>query len=268
MGSFNKIGMISSLPIEANDDTVLIFMSSNSSSLKEMSGVVESSDYFKPTFLPIFGRYDDYGRIDNVDRVSVVKFIEEFFGDDIDSIIEKIDDNAVGRGGKITSTKNNDTFQKMTFGLEHKSVYDKLANECKYENKDLKTNLSRYGRELKLDGIGFSDFGFARAMANTSGVPYVDPIDAFIEKVGERSIIEFLSFNYGVSALNAKYFPSNYGSQWQDHALHYKMLSHYRNLIVNKISEYDEPEEILNSLQSEVRDEKLSDILKRVSDAN
>jgi len=62
--------------------------------------------------------------------------------------------------------------------------------------------------------------------------------------------------------MNSKYFPSNYGSQSQDHVLHYKMLTHYRNLIVQRLTEYDEPEKILKELQTEVRDEKLTDILK------
>lgn len=263
MGSFNKVGFLSSLPIEAGDDSVLIFMSGRGSSRKEMGGIVEPSDLFVPTFLPIFGSYDDYGRIESVEDTSIVKFIEDFFGENIDSIIEKVDDNAVGRGDKVTSSKKNEIFQKLTFGLEHKSVYEKLASECKYKGtKDLKSIISRYHRDIKLDGIGFSDFGFSKSMALIQGTTYIDPIDDFVEKIGEKSILEFLSFNDGVSTLNGKYFPSNYGSQSQDHALHYKMLSHYRNIIVKKIGDYDDADLVLKELQSEVRDEKLTDILK------
>jgi len=257
MGSFNKVGFLSSLPIEAGNETVLIFMSSQNS--KEIGGVVYPQDLFQPTFLPIFGDYDDYGRIESVKKSSIVSYIEKFFGEDIDSIIEKVDDNSVGRGGSKETIKNVNVFKRLTFGLEHKSVYDKLAAECRIKISDyavslkrhVTTHLMRYGRDLKLDGLGFSDFGASRSH-----------VESFIKEVGEKEIMEFLSFNMGMHIMNSKYFPSNYGSQSQDHVLHYKMLTHYRNLIVQRLTEYDEPEKILKELQTEVRDEKLTDILK------
>lgn len=274
MGCFGKIAMISSLPIECGDETVLIFMSTNPYyGKKDMSGVVYAHDIFTPTFLPIFGRYDDYGRIEDVVDSPSVKFIEEFFGEDINSIIEKVDNRAVGRHGsdEISFPKNNDLFPKLTFGLELKSVYDKLASECSfsyksYGVKDLKSCLSRSGRDMMLSGVRFSDSeGLIQILAERAGEIYVNPIDDLISKVGESDIIDFLSFNNAVCELNSKYFPSNYGSQSQNHPLHYKMLSHYRNIIVQKIGQYDECEEVLKELHSEVRDEKLTDLLNKNS---
>ena len=265
MGSFNKVGFLSSLPIEYGDETALVFLSLNKDVEKDISGVVYSTDIFMPTFLPIFGTYDDYGKIEGVIDSPIVKFIEEFFDDDINMIIANVDDNAVGRGEELSAKKNDKVFQKLTFALEHKSVYDKLAGMDFYTGKNplnIITEMTNYGRTIKFDGIGFYDSSFARILSKSSGIPYVDPIKEFIDKIGEKDIMDFVSFNYGVSELNAKYFPSNYGSQSVEHVLHYKMLTHYRNMIVKKFSKYDEPERILEELKSEIRDEKLTDILK------
>ena len=268
MGCYNKISMMSGLPIEANDETVLVFMSVNGTSSwrKDMSGTCYSHDYFIPTFLPIFGQYDDYGKIDSIKDTSSVKFIEEFFGESIVDIIEKVDDNAVGRGkDEIKMTKNQDLFKKLTFGLEHKLVYDKLVTECRvsYDRKELIEYICQWGtRDVLPAGARFPDAFMSKYIAEKSGIEYKDPVEEFINKIGEQTILDFLSFNNGVSTINGKYFPSNYGSQSQDHVLHYKLLSLYRNLMIEKLRNYDEQEEIIQQLQAEIRDEKLIDILR------
>lgn len=263
MGCYNKIGFVSSLPIEANDETVLIFMSKQNNS--EMGGSVYPQDLYAPVFLPLVGRYDDYGKIDSIEDNPIIKFIEDFFGEDIDTIISKVDDNSVGRGETLSVVKNDEVFQSLTFGLEHKSVYDKLASEFVSSDSkrfDTKSRLKRsYGsNDIRPNGKGFTDDFMAKYLAEEKGITYVDPIENFIELIGEDSIRGFLSFNDSMMAMNSKYFPSNYGSQSQDHVLHYKMLTLYRNLMVKRLAEYDEPEEIFNQLKSEIRDEKLSDI--------
>lgn len=258
MGCYNKIGFVSSLPIEANDETVLIFMSRQEHS--ENGGTVYPQDIYSPVFLPLIGRYDDYGKIDSVKETPIVKFIEEFFGEDIDTIISKVDDNSVGRGETLSISKNDEVFQSLTFGLEHKSVYDKLASE--FTSDDIKTKLKRgYGSsDIRVNGKGFRDDFMSRYLAEEKGITYVDPTESFIDLIGEDVIRGFLSFNDAMMVMNSKYFPSNYGSQSQDHVLHYKMLTLYRNLIVKRLAEYEDSEEIFNQLKSEIRDEKLSDI--------
>jgi hypothetical protein len=265
MGCFNKIGMVSSLPIEAGDECVLILMSKSNFG-KDISGSVYSHDFFVPTFLPLFGDYNDYGSIENVKETSVTKYILEFFGEsDIDTLLSKIDDNAVGRGGseKITVSKNEEVFTSLTFGLEHKSVFDKLSSEYYSEKKATEELKQEYtNREMKLNGNRFTDSFLEKMLAKEAGVEYVDPKDKFINEIGIKPIAEFMAFNTSMAVLNSKYFPSNYGSQSQDHVLHYKMLSLYRNIIVKKFERYDERDQIIKELQSEIRDEKLSDVLK------
>ncbi len=123
MGCFNKIGFISGLPIQCGDPTVLIFMKAKKN--RDISGVTYPTDWFTPAFLPIFGSYDDYGKIENVQVNNVTKFIEEFFEDSIDNIIEIIDDASVGRGGEKAASK----YDSFTFGLEHKEVYDFMSSQ-------------------------------------------------------------------------------------------------------------------------------------------
>ena len=64
MGSFNKIGFVSNLPIVSGDKTVLIFTTVNEYRAEAIGGVTYSDDAYVPTLLPIFGEYDDYGKID------------------------------------------------------------------------------------------------------------------------------------------------------------------------------------------------------------
>ena len=64
LGSFNKIGFVSNLPIVSGDKTVLIFTTVNEYRAEAIGGVTYSDDAYVPTLLPIFGEYDDYGKID------------------------------------------------------------------------------------------------------------------------------------------------------------------------------------------------------------
>jgi hypothetical protein len=151
MGCFNKIGFISSLPIFSGDETTLVFMIPNKYSDNKHGGVCYSTDLYEPAFLPIFGEYDDYGRIDNVKMTDSVKFIQNFFGIDIDTIIHEVDDNSVGRGGvnQCSAIKNQDFYTKLTFGLELTKVYEKMSSykRLAYE--------SDYNVDFWIEKLGF-----------------------------------------------------------------------------------------------------------------
>jgi hypothetical protein len=152
--------------------------------------------------------------------------------------------------------------------LEHKAVYDKLVSECEFKisNNPHFSELTKFLESRDgcyLAGTEFPDSSFARIMSSKYNTPYENPTEKFIEEVGEENVIKMLSFNNGVSQINAKYFPSNYGSQDIDDVLFYKLASTYRNIIIEKIRKrYDDPGDILAQLSKEVRDEKLTDLLK------
>ena len=150
MGCFNKIGFVSGLPIQCGDKTVLIFLDGKNNS-EEKSGVVYSDDFFAPTLFPIFGNYDDYGKIENIIRDENVKFIEDLFGVDIDYLVEAVDDKSVGRyqSEKYKVKKNKELFNKLTFALEKKEVYDFMASK-----KRTSWNISNVG-QYWLNKFGF-----------------------------------------------------------------------------------------------------------------
>lgn len=146
MGSFNKIGFISGLPITAGDPTVLVFMKKSPYSDEALGGVVYSTDWFIPAFLPIFGDYDDYGKIENVVKNSATEFIEKFFDSDIDTIIEIIDDSSVGRGG---GDELEAKYENFTFGLEHRKVYDYMSS------RKINSYKESYNTPFWLEKMGF-----------------------------------------------------------------------------------------------------------------
>ena len=387
MGSFNKIGFVSSLPILSGDETVLVFMIPNKYNEGKNSGVCYSTDWFEPAFLPVYGVYDDYGRIENVQDTKAVKFIENFFGIDIMTMIEEVDDNAVGRGGKkCTAIRNKEIYEKLTFGLELARVYEKMAsykrlayhgdgntqfwlekmgftqienntiserykytwvhpdipgfqyhsdrshghlfnlstgkehsgytfhpsyleNEMSKISKTYKSNLTEDDKQLcsvdlsvthtklaifqyekTLTGDAREDFrkslvGIKRYNGYSNLTEYLKKchidgtcydFDAsrqpkeLLSTVTEKEIADFIRFFLTISHLNAKFQPSNYGTQDQDFKIHYEMLKCYRDCVKDKMLEYsnsnyydndDDVTYILNDIKSEDRDDKILEIL-------
>jgi hypothetical protein len=92
-----------------------------------------STDIYQPVFLPIFGIYNDYGAIDEIEMDDNVKFIEDYFGKGIEEIVEDVDNMTCRRYEykKCSSPKNNDLFKKLVFALEHRFVYDEMSKPFK-----------------------------------------------------------------------------------------------------------------------------------------
>ena len=113
MGCFNIIGFHTHLPLVYGDKAVLFLgVHSTYKNGKVDRDFMEFSpgSEFTPIALPVFGEYDDYGRIHNVKRDANVDSIEKYFGQSIDTIISIVDNAMVDR------YMNNDeieTYQKM-----------------------------------------------------------------------------------------------------------------------------------------------------------
>lgn len=95
MGCFNTTGSISKMPIEYGDKVFAMLVIRDTS-------VGGSSDFapghfITPITLPIFGIYDDYGKLTDIERDANVEYIEKYFGCGIDEIIEIVDDHLVDR---------------------------------------------------------------------------------------------------------------------------------------------------------------------------
>ena len=80
MGSFTSTCAISHLPISDNDEVVMLLLKDRASD-KCNCGVVYSDDLWEPKYLPVYGIYDSYGRVDKYNRHNWnVKLIEETEG--------------------------------------------------------------------------------------------------------------------------------------------------------------------------------------------
>jgi hypothetical protein len=257
MGSFNQMGFISNLPIMAGDDAVMIFMIRSNHRGDSIEGVVSCDDIFTPVLLPIFGKYDDYGNIDNIERDFACKWIEELFGLDIDSITQRAQDDR----NKTQSPKENDLLEKLTFGLEHRSFYDYLSNEFLPENQDPIKEFVRgqYEPRFLIKGRRFlEDFQLFRKELLKDD----EDLDKVISKLDIDCLMKTIGFHRGVGRLNSKYFPSNYGNQDQDLELYFKVLTLSRRLIVEKIKSYDDGKEVISRIKKEIRDEKIDEIFE------
>lgn len=149
MGCFNIIGFHTHLPLVYGDKAVLFLgvrsTYTNNKVEKDFIEFSPGSD-FTPIALPIFGEYDDYGRVHNIKRDANVESIESIFGHDIDTIISIVDDSMVGRYMKDTSIKKYqdmcDTISKcqskylvdiglereykLVFTIDHAFMYDTI----------------------------------------------------------------------------------------------------------------------------------------------
>ena len=81
MGCFNRMGFYSKLPITYGDETVLIICYTYNKYKRDTTPCYVDDD-IQPLFLPIKGKYDDYGSIEDYDdsEGSIVNTIENIVG--------------------------------------------------------------------------------------------------------------------------------------------------------------------------------------------
>ena len=91
MGCFNTTGFHSKLPIVYGDkifSIICLRMDAFDDDFLRFSPGYQIT----PMFLPIFGEYNDYGNITNIERTPSVESIERIFGDTIENIMRAIQD--------------------------------------------------------------------------------------------------------------------------------------------------------------------------------
>ena len=108
MGCFNSSGFISKLPIRCGDRVVcfigLVNQKVTGRDLFTPDGIVS------PFFLPVRGKYDDYGSVTKIDRTPVVDLLDTYSGMDIESLLKTIERCLYGKTIKdnIEYWKNNE----------------------------------------------------------------------------------------------------------------------------------------------------------------
>ena len=93
MGSFYSSCSVSGMTL-SHQKTSILLLTPNAESYSEHLNMIISNDgcqaFFSPFGFPIHGTYEDYGYIRNIKRDKNVEMLEEYFGIDIESIIENI----------------------------------------------------------------------------------------------------------------------------------------------------------------------------------
>lgn len=79
MGCWNQTCMLSRLPIRAGDDVVCYVLAQNHNREKMGGGSVYSTDLWSPVMVPIYGKYDDYGRVEDFEKGRFDWYLLEWF---------------------------------------------------------------------------------------------------------------------------------------------------------------------------------------------
>lgn len=164
MGSFNVAATMSKISLNAGDKVVFIPLLPRDYGYKKEPNViigpqsmVVSNDgapaYYTPSFLPIFGEYNDYGSIEDIERDKNVDYIEKYFGITIEDFMEAVtrnwcrDDMPEGM-----FEEREDELKSMSGMFEHREIYDKMVQAGSDENSAYK--------ELRLSSEILEEFGF------------------------------------------------------------------------------------------------------------
>jgi len=97
MGSFYSTCSVSHMTLTNQKTSILLLVPGYSQDFQEHKNMIVSNDgsqaFFSPFGFPIHGEYDDYGHIYNIKRDKNVEMLEEYFGVDIETILNNIGDD-------------------------------------------------------------------------------------------------------------------------------------------------------------------------------
>lgn len=123
MGCFNTTGFISQLPILGGNKVVCFI----ATTIKEVNGLYSPSALVAPYFLPIYGEYNEYGYVENIQETFVTKILEKYSGiNNIEKLTEKIAREEETRLPKNLDYDKEDNIE-FTLLFEHEDVYNKIT---------------------------------------------------------------------------------------------------------------------------------------------
>lgn len=163
MGCFNIMGFHTHLPIVAGDDIVLllgVYPNYKKGGMRDFCRFAPGFE-FTPIALPIFGKYNDYGTITDIERDLNVEVVEKFFNMNIDDLIRLIDDEVVAN--RYVSDEDSEHYKTLvdkiwnlqpkyqkgsefemvydlTFTIDHRFMFDSIKN-LKSSNYDIEGSI-------------------------------------------------------------------------------------------------------------------------------
>lgn len=178
MGDFNVTCGISNLSIDYGDRVGLIVLSPTRLSRGYVDSRVQGSmfylgtcDHFTPFGTVVYGTYNSYGSIENIERTTSVEFLEGFFGKDIETIIDcvsgggrKLDDSynpihqhyfseerkaTTGNGYAESDMEDVNLLQSFSGMFFLKDVYDAMAADVVPYGADyIKADFEKFKKEM------------------------------------------------------------------------------------------------------------------------
>jgi hypothetical protein len=92
---------------------------------------------YRPFSLPIFGEYNDYGSLENIERNSTVEALEKFFNLDIDAIMEIVTRNwCEDLTEENDGMKNKKVMQTLSGCFFDREIYDYLSKPQMIKNSE------------------------------------------------------------------------------------------------------------------------------------
>lgn len=186
MGCFNTMGFHTHLPIVAGDDIVLllgVYPEYEKRNVRRDFVEFAPGNDFTPIALPIFGKYDDYGSINEIERDSNIESIEKYFGLNIEKIIDLVDDNMHGRHMGDNDNELYDQMCEKVYNLQP-TTWIKSEFSHKYEIVFIMDHRFMYDTIQNLGGSGY-DFEKSYDAIMDLYPPWEEPIERDFDKVNE-----------------------------------------------------------------------------------
>lgn len=135
MGCFNTTGFISQLPIRHGDKVVCFIATSvMGNNISAPVGMYYPGSLVTPYFLPIYGEYNDYGYLENIEENQITqmtcKYAEET---DLKTLLENISRGEhVRLPNKYSVMADSYSIGEFTLLFEHRDVYDEVTKSETY----------------------------------------------------------------------------------------------------------------------------------------
>ena len=135
MGCFNTTGFISQLPIKYRDKVVcFIATSTMGDNMSAPIGMFYPSSLVAPYFLPIYGEYNDYGYLENIEENQITQMICNYAEEtNLETLLKNI---SIGKHVKLPNKYSvmEDSFSigEFTLLFEHRDVYDEITKSETY----------------------------------------------------------------------------------------------------------------------------------------
>ncbi len=258
MGSFNVACSISGLSINGGEKVAYILLEEAKHRYKIGNGnnlLIHSNCFYNPVTLPIFGTYDEYGRVEDVDQDTNVEIIEAHFKAKVRDLVEcnvkpissgmfihkeiyetlikkcsSVDDSGHNYALKVNLSKRYDEFVKDLAEAKKQSEHYKKSLEKYIEKGGKALNRAVFKLEIFLKEqhnlFNFRNYPTFRQIY----LPHI--------KKGElkEDLVKFAMFETGMYVVNRFYFPAmngcQFGNPWASKKLYLKALKISKSEII------------------------------------